>query len=63
MKSIERKDIPTLCPKCQSSLKSYHGPSSVTRLVCSQKCSGFAVVVLIDHSAEARGETSAIRTY
>ena len=60
MKPIKREDIPFKCPKCMAFLKAYHGPGSVTRLICSALCSGYSEVVIIDHNAEARKKVDAI---
>jgi hypothetical protein len=60
MTPIKRRDMPKFCPDCQAELRAYHGPGSITRLICAEKCSGYNEVVVIDHFAEARGESYAI---
>ena len=60
MQPIKREDIPDKCPGCQSRLESYYGPGLITRIICSNHCSEYAKVIIIDHEAELRGDKNAI---
>lgn len=63
IKMIKREEIPKNCDKCGEKLKSYHQAGGITRMVCSAKCDGYGIVVVIDHKAESRGDTDAILLY
>ena len=39
-----------ICPKCGGPTRYYHGPESITRVVCKGTCEGWVVIKEYDNS-------------
>jgi len=39
-----------ICPKCGGPTRYYHGPESITRVVCKGFCPAWTVIKVIDNS-------------
>ena len=44
-----------ICPKCGGPVRYYHGPESITRVVCKGTCKDWTVIETIDNSKDTYG--------